>query len=261
MILSYKQILVTRAREQASDISNLIRKHGGIPIECPLISTRFPQERNVIMETIQQLEQYEWIVFTSMNGVHRFFDLFSLYRKPDFSKLSRWKFAVVGEKTRKALADKGLSARIMPDVYEASHLYTALVQQLRGNESILLARGNLAKEELAQRLSKDGFQVTDLIVYETYRNEESRELLYPMIINRELDMITFTSPSTVRYFVEILEGYEWRSAVKPVKIACIGPVTSKEAEKMNLNVDIVAPHFTSEGLVSEIVRYYQQIES
>lgn len=258
--LHNKRILVTRARSQAKPFSERIRCYGGIPIEVPLIHTELPKEQEAIeriKNNIERIHDFDWLIFTSANGVRSFFTYWERYVRMPITALHKCKIAAVGPKTMAPLKDKGIRVDVMPDVYEASHLFASLKGLLKGTERILLARGNLAKTEIVDRLRELGCETTDLVVYETKCNEQVREQLYGYLQRGDLDVITFTSPSTVQFFVSLLEGTDWRTRIDGITIACIGTVTRDAAIECGMDVHVMPQHFTVDDLLEAIAQYYQ----
>ncbi|HHW37621.1 MAG TPA: uroporphyrinogen-III synthase [Bacillales bacterium] len=258
--LQGKQILVTRAKEQAESFSKKIEEHGGIAIEIPLIKIQAPKNTDIIEKTLQKIHTYSWLVFTSMNGVQSFFDFLKNYNIA-FSEADRPKIAVVGRKTLQALEQKGFSADLIPDEFVAEDLFEKMIEAVDKSETILLARGNLGRSLLPEKLRKMGIKVDDLILYENVLNTEKQAELIYLLESRSVDIITFTSSSTVTNFVELLkETSGWRNWLEHIQIACIGPITEKTAIQAGFNPQIVATEYTVAGLLEAIVSKYRQEE-
>lgn len=258
--LQGKRILVTRAKEQAESFSKKIAEYGGIAIEIPLIKIQAPANTELIDQALQKINTYDWIVFTSVNGVHYFFDFIDK-NKISLSENDRPKIAVVGKKTLQALERKGFSAELVPDDFVAEDLFEKLIEVVDKSETILLARGNLGRSLLPEKLGKMGIKVDDLIVYENVLNMEKQAELIHLLESHSLDIVTFTSSSTVTNFVELLKGTAgWRKWLNHIQIACIGPITEKTAIEAGLNPQIVANEYTVTGLLDAIVSKYRQEE-
>lgn len=258
--LQGKRILVTRAKEQAESFSKKIAEYGGIAIEIPLIKIQAPSNTDVIEKTLQKIHTYNWLIFTSVNGVHYFFDFIETYGIT-FSETNRPKIAVVGKKTLQALEQKGFSAELVPDDFVAEDLLEKLKKRVNNNEAILLARGNLGRSLLPEKLGEIGIQVDDLILYENVLNLEKQAELIHLLESRSVDIITFTSSSTVTNFVELLKGTAgWREWLHHIQIACIGPITEKTAIEAGITPQIVANEYTVAGLLDAIITKYWQEE-
>ena len=258
--LQGKRILVTRAKEQAESFSKQIEEQGGIAIEIPLIKIQAPKNTDIIEKTLQKINTYSWLVLTSINGVQYFFDFLNTY-KITFSETGRPKIAVVGKKTLQALEQKGFSADLVPDDFVAEDLFEKLVERVDKSETVLLARGNLGRSLLPEKLGELGIKVDDLILYENVLNVGKQADLIHLLESRSLDIITFTSSSTVTNFVELLQGTTgWQKWLENIQIACIGPITEKTAIEAGINPQIVAAKYTVAGLLDAIVSKYRQEE-
>lgn len=256
--LQGKRILVTRAKEQAESFSKKIEDLGGIAIEIPLIKIQAPANTELIDQTLQKINTYDWIVFTSINGVHYFFD-FLEKNNISFSEVDRPKIAVVGKKTLQALERKGFLADLIPDDFVAEDLFEKLIETVDKSETILLARGNLGRSLLPEKLSEMGIKVDDLILYENVLNIDKQVELIHLLETCSLDIITFTSSSTVTNFLELLQGTsDWQKWLENIQIACIGPITEKTAIEAGIIPQIVAKEYTVAGLLDAIVNFIQQ---
>ncbi len=255
--LSGKTVLVTRGKEQAQEFSDKLRQMGALPLEIPLISFSFPENKERVKQHVHELSVYDWLIFTSANGVRFFFS----FVEPNVLHKGFPKIAVVGKKTASALNKKGLHPDIVPDEFVAEGLMEALKPLIKPNERILLVRGNLARPTLKEALIDLGADVTDLIVYETRLNESGKEQILDLLTKRRLDVITFTSSSTVNSFMQMLEGIDWRPLLENCVIACIGPITKQAAEKAGLRVHICPKRYTIDDMIKEMAIYFSKSES
>ncbi|WP_270179477.1 uroporphyrinogen-III synthase [Alkalihalobacillus sp. CinArs1] len=246
--LSGKRVLVTRARGQAATFSRLVEKHGGVSVEIPLIAFK---PRLHALQTLN-VSGYEWVVFTSSNGVRFFFQEATLPAKS--------KVAAVGSKTAKELKKHHVAIDLLPEDYTAEGLISALSREGKPEETILLPRGNLSRKVLPQQLEKLGFNVTDLTIYETVVPEESQAPLVEAISKREVDVITFTSSSTVHHFVELLQTKDLQESLKGITIGVIGPITDKTLRSYGLKADVVPDEYTIEGLLQSLEHYFENRE-
>ncbi|MEH7379767.1 uroporphyrinogen-III synthase [Bacillus sp. JJ1533] len=252
-----KTILNTRGKNAAAEFSKKISAAGGTPIEIPLLTFQKPKETDFIKVTIQQLDHYEWLVFTSKNGVDFFFDFYDEVVEKVSRKLTMPKIAVVGTKTEKALLAKGYKPEIVPAEFIAEGLFESLRPYVKEGVQFLLARGNLARSYLVDELTKRGAGVTDLIVYETAGDTRDKEHLIELLKEKQIDIITFTSPSTVKQFYKMVEQTEWEEWTKHVIFACIGPETQKAAEQLHIPIHICPEHYTTDHLLMEIIGFLQ----
>lgn len=255
-----KRILVTRAKEQAIEFSKQIRSYGGTPVEIPLISIQRSKNKEEIKKTIEQLNSYDWITFTSTNGVKFFFEAFEEYSSQPWEDITRPHIAVVGKKTLQKLSKLGIEVDLIPDQYDGDHLLEKFLEELKPEENVLLARGNLARNDLPKQLLERGVNVKDLVIYDTLLNTNVQQKLYQAIVNKEVDLITFTSSSTVIHFIELLKDTKWQSYIDRVTVACIGPITAETAKLHNIRVDIIPREYTITGLMKAMITFIQEEE-
>ncbi|WP_227936698.1 uroporphyrinogen-III synthase [Alkalihalobacillus deserti] len=246
--LAGKTILVTRAKEQAQDLSFLISKQGGTAIEVPLIAFQAVSSQD-LESVIHNLKSYQWLIFTSANGVRFFIEELKKIRQ--HIQQGALKIAVVGTKTEQMLEYYQLKADLLPDHFVAEGLVEALAKQVVRGDRVLVARGNLGRKELIDGLTEVGAVVDDLSVYETVHPPEAKDKLEQVITSLgTLDYITFTSSSTVHHFMEIIQE---KGINVQAKIACIGPIAARTAEKYGLTVDLMPSTYTVEHLVEQLI--------
>ncbi|MDD4873745.1 MAG: uroporphyrinogen-III C-methyltransferase, partial [Dehalococcoidales bacterium] len=242
-----KRILVTRARHQASKLSRLLAKSGAIPIELPAIEIQPAADFSELDSAISNLEQYHWIIFTSLNGVEAFWQRLRNLKK-DSRALGKLVVGAIGPATAQALADKGISPDFMPEVYTAEGIIAGLKSYDITGKKILLSRADIADRELVDGLCHLGVDVEEVAAYHTAPATEAIEKARQAIISGEIDVITFTSSSTVSNLVAAFGGETM--PIKNIKVACIGPKTAETAVNAGLNVDILAAEQTIPGLFS-----------
>ncbi|MGO4546211.1 uroporphyrinogen-III C-methyltransferase [Paenibacillus sp. 2TAB23] len=256
------RVLVTRARAQASELADQIETLGGEPCEFPVIETiepSSPEAVEVLRDKLDLAEQYDWLMFTSVNGVNYFLSWLRKFRI-DIRRFFGAKIAAVGPKTAAALAEHGLIAEVLPMKFYAEGLLEQLKPQLKAGERVLLPRGDLAREVLPMELKAMGLVPTEIDVYETVLAEQQDELALEWILEKEIHMITFTSSSTVTNLLELLKR---KGVADPVAllagipIASIGPITTKTALEAGLVVTIEPEAATLDGLLQAIVDYQQ----
>lgn len=255
-----KRIIVTRAREQASGFLQQLTGLGAECIEFPTIAVVPPANWDPLDEAVETIDRYDWLVFTSVNGVEYF--LKRLARKgKDVRDLKGIRIAAIGPKTAEAWQMRSIQPDLVPSEYRAE----AVVEAFRGfsvrGMKILLPRAAQAREVLPEELQKMGAEVHLVEAYRTVRPEGDRALVAKMLERGEIQMVTFTSSSTVLNFVEMFEPdrarlQEW---MKRATVACIGPVTAKTAEARGFRVKVVPNEYTIEGLTAAIVRFYGTI--
>lgn len=239
--LAGKTVLITRAQHQAKQMSVAVKERSGIPLEIPLLHMEGTSHRR-IHHTARQLHSYDWVIFTSKNGVTFFLD--GLEKKLPLTI----KIAAVGVKTKLELEKRGYQVHFVPTSFVAEVFAEEFLKELNGNERILFPKGNLARDVIPVKLRGIGVSLDELIVYGTKVNVEKKQELITALKVRKVNVITFTSPSTVDSFVRLLEGTNWREWTKKCTIACIGPITEKEANLYFPHV-IVPKEYTVEALL------------
>ncbi|HEY93211.1 MAG TPA: uroporphyrinogen-III C-methyltransferase [Dehalococcoidia bacterium] len=250
-----KRILVTRAQHQANALNQLLSERGARPVELPVIDIQATANTKELDRAISNLEQYDWIVFTSVNGVSSFFQrLYEL--KLDARALKGLKIGVIGPATAKALEIRGIIPDYLPQVYTSQGFLAGLSRQDITGQQFLLPRADIADKELAEAISQLGAEVYEVVVYRTVPVATAIPQVKEMLLSREIDVITFTSSSTVSNLVALFNKEEL--AANNAKIACIGPKTADTAARVGLKVDIVASENTIPGLVTAIEKYFSK---
>lgn len=253
-----KRVLVTRAREQASELVRLIEENGGEAVEFPVIRIQRPEREEavrVLDEALGCLEQYDWMLFTSVNGVDYTFRRMAELRI-DVRTMHRAKIAAVGPKTQEALLDKGIVADLVPnDSFQAETLLDLMKQFVQPGEHVFFPRGDKARPVLAEGLRQFGVPVTEADVYEnTLSLEGGEEALY-MLRAGLIHAVSFTSSSTVTNLLEALRTLgeaDPAALLNRTELYVIGPVTAETAVKAGLNVRAMAEEATVHSLVRTI---------
>lgn len=248
-----KSVLVTRARAQQSALAEQLEDLGAKVIEVPMIAIESPPEWEQVDRALTKLDIYQWIIFTSVNGVNQFINRL-LATGRDIRSLKGPKIAAIGSKTSEALEKLALKVRYMPERYVAESFIEECVGLIKPGEKILLPRGDLARKMIPKALREMGCFVDEIIVYRTVKEQKSNQKLIKTLRNKEIDLITFTSSSTVQNFMELIPSGEKAELLEGVIIASIGPVTTKTAEELGLTVTITAETYTVDGLVEAVLR-------
>ncbi|NPV92238.1 MAG: uroporphyrinogen-III C-methyltransferase [Firmicutes bacterium] len=253
-----RRILVTRAREQASALSKKLESLGAEVWEYPAIEIAPLEDYALIDQKIDEIENYRWIIFTSANGVQAFFA--RLWEKgKDVRSLQSASLAAIGPGTSQALAERGLRAEFVPSEFRAEAIAEGLKGRVDPGDRVLLPRARGARTVLPETLSGMGAEVDDVVVYETLVSSSDPDRLKQMMRDHPVDMVTFTSSSTVSNFMQLIgERPEKVSGLEKAVMACIGPITAATAEGLGLKVGLVASEYTIEGLVDQISRYYNE---
>ena len=274
-------ILVTRTHEQAGTFIEQLRALGAIPVEFPTIRIVPPEDWEQLDTALRRLcgngiDNYDWLVFTSANGVRICFDRLRDLGY-DAQAVGNVRVAAIGPATAAALATYGLHADLVPGEYIAEGIANALIDDARkrgepfAGKKVLVARAAEARNVLVAELQQAGAIVDVEVAYRTtgvsHDDTQGREVLR-MLETKRLDMLTFTSSSTVRNFMHWLLQYGAEIAdsfirhikqnARP-KIACIGPITSQTAREFGLDVHIEAREYTIAGLVDAIIRDKERV--
>jgi len=245
------RIVVTRPREGASYFSDLIEDLGGESFEFPAIEVVPPRDFAPLDNAISKAGEYDWIVFTSVNGVNCFFNrLRDLGR--DIRDLQGVRICAIGLKTREALETKGLLVKCTPQEYRAEALAEEIGSFMKPGEKVLLPRADIARKILPETLTSMGALVDDVEAYETRPGKGNVPQVKELLEKKQVQIITFTSSSTVRNFIKLL-GDENKALLKGVMLASIGPVTSTAIREEGLEVDAEASQYTVDGLMEAIL--------
>ena len=247
-----KRILVTRAKSQAFELSNRLRDLGAEPVECPMIQIVPPSSWDRLDQAIQQLDQFQWVVFTSVNGVTPFMERLR-HHGLDGRALSQAKLCCIGPRTAEALLAFGLSADLVPQTFQAEGLLEAMSSAKLAGQKVLIPRAAVARDILPEELKKLGAQVQVVPVYETIMPEKSRPEFVEQLQEGRIHILTFTSSSTVRNFHALFpDSQKMEQAVSQSTVACIGPITAQTAKELGLRVDIIPRENTIPAMVEEI---------
>jgi uroporphyrinogen III methyltransferase/synthase len=253
--LSGKRIVVTRTRKQASDLSNRLRALGAEIVELPTIRIEPPTDLREFAELVQDAHSYDWLVFTSPNGVEAFFEMFfKLY--DDAREIGGVRIAAIGPATTQRVKDYHLHVDLQPEEFVAEAIVREFAKQ-GGVENlrILIARAEKARDVLPKELSGLGAIVDEGFAYRTVPETRDATGARRRLLEEGADLITFTSSSAVENFVAL--GLPWP---KGMQVASIGPVTSKTAREQGLKIDIQARQYDIEGLVEAIRSFFAKEE-
>lgn len=250
-----KRILVTRPTLQASAFSDLIAAAGGEAVECPTIEIVPPEDWGPLDAALERLSTYNWLIFTSVNGIAPFMNrLMETHR--DVRALAGLTMCCIGPRTAEALSTYGLRADVIPERFQAEGILEALGQrQIRGAR-ILIPRALVAREILPDQLRGRGAQVDVVAVYRTIRPAVATDRLLEQLRAHALHIISFTSSSTVRNFLELFSSKEeMLRLVGETSIACIGPITAATAREAGLTVHVMAVQNTVPALAEAIAEH------
>lgn len=259
-----KRVVVTRPREQAAELVDLLESLGAAVIEAPAVRIVPPEDFQPLDDAIAAVGEYDWVVFTSVNGVDYFLQRLQA-GSSDARALAGVKLCAVGPGTAERLAKYWLKVDLMPGEYRAE----AVVEALRGagevaGRKFLLPRADLAREMLADELRRLGGEVNDVVAYRTVAVEPEREHepdIFRLLLDKKVDVVTFTSASTVRNFCRLYGADAVADLLRSVAIACIGPVTAEAAQQSGIRTSIMPSEYTMPALVRAIVEYFERTPS
>lgn len=277
------RVLVGRARHQAGALSGELRKCGAEVLEIPFIEICKPRSFRPLDTALQNLHSYDWLILTSVNGVEAMWDRLKQLRiaprglKPAIASINgamkgrsstvarlpqrssassatvgHLRIAAIGPATKKAIEQRGIDVDVMPKEYVAESVVRSLKRKVKGKR-VLLVRAKVARDVIPRELRQAGAHLDVVEAYETVVPQRSRRRLRAALANprRRPNVVTFTSSSTVKNFVELLGRRS--SSLEGIKMASIGPVTSATLRELGMAVDIAAREFTIPGLINAIV--------
>lgn len=249
-----RRIIVTRARAQASDFAECLESYGAEVIQFPTIETQSIADNAALDKAIDQLTTYNWVIFTSVNAVDYFYRRLRENDK-DVRSFGNARICAVGQKTVAALDQIGIRADYIPSQYRGAVL-AAELEGVKG-QTILLPHASIAADDLPNGLRDRGAIVHAIPIYETVKaGAEGREALEADLHNGQIDMVTFTSSSTVTNFLEMFDSYSLAALLDQAYIAVIGPSTAATVEAHGLTANIIAKKASVEALTEEIVKFY-----
>ena len=252
-----KRMLMTRARDQAAELAMMLIANGAEPIEAPTIQILPPTDWSPVDRAISAIGAYNWLIFTSMNGVAQFMTRLH-ERGLDARSLAGGRVCCIGPRTAQELERFGVKADVIPADYQAEGVLAALGGQDLQDARVLIPRAEVARELLPDELRVRGAHVDVVPVYRTLAPKEGDvEGWRRQLMDRQIHVVIFTSSSTVRNFVELLGGVDpVRTLLRSVVIACIGPVTARTVVEFGLTASIVPEENTIAALVDAIVQFY-----
>lgn len=250
--LAAVRVIVTRPASQSAELLAKLRAAGAVPVAAPAIEILPAEDDAPLLDAVRALDDYAWVVFTSANAVHHFGQARATHETPLQARV-----AAVGAGTAAACAKDGLTVAFQPSAALGETLAREL--PIVDGERVLWPRGSLAPDTLADILRQRGATVDAPVAYRTVTNLDLLGIV-DALRDRRIDALTFTSPSTVRHFVDGLAAAGVRLARLPEserpRIACIGPVTAATARECGLTVDALADPSSDDGLVAALVRIF-----
>lgn len=252
--LLHQKVLITREQSQANEFAELVKRYSGIPIIVPMLTIEpFYHDHN--KKVFDTIEKFDWIFFTSSNGVHHFFKQLN-----DIRRLNHCRFAIVGHKTEQALKSYGFKAHFIPSIYNAETMATEFLQKYKQIKNVLFVRGNISRQTLLREFMKQNIPFAKVVVYETRRNDACKEKLNK-VVREGIDCLTFTSPSTVESFVKLMDDEQLLNSIRSKHCICIGTTTEKAAIKHQFKNTYIPDVFTIEGMVEKMIEVVQMEEN
>jgi uroporphyrinogen III methyltransferase/synthase len=262
--LAGRTVIITRARAQAAEFAFELERLGARVVACPTIEIVEPESYEPLDRAIANLVSYDWLIFTSVNGVEHFLRRLEA-RGLETGELDSLKVCAIGEATALSLHDARVHVDVVPEQFKAEGVFAALESFLGGPEyfaglRFLIPRAAVARDYLPRALAEAGAQVEVVTAYRTVRPQmEMRGRVAALLAGGAVDCITFTSSSTVSNFAQLFEKTNLRELLSGVAVACIGDITSGTAADYGLRTDIQPAEFTVPALAQAIADYYAKL--
>jgi uroporphyrinogen III methyltransferase / synthase len=256
-----RRIVVTRSREQAGELIDMLEERGAEAIPAPTIRIAPPEDLAALDRACAEVGAFDWLVFTSANGVDHF--MARLMANGDVRDLKGVRICTIGPSTASRLSRYGIRIDLMPAEYRAE----AVVEGLRSEGNIdgtrfLLPRADIARELLADELRESGAHVVEVAAYRTLLGGADAEYdVYRMLLDRQIDAVTFTSASTVRNFATIFGPEQAADLLRTTVVACIGPVTADAAQQLDIATTVMPARYTIPDLVDALVVHFGKVPS
>ncbi|MCA1635729.1 MAG: uroporphyrinogen-III synthase [Acidobacteria bacterium] len=261
--LDGRTVMITRALEQASEFAAALEGFGARIVACPTIEIVPPESYAPLDEALENLYGYDWVVFTSVNGVEHFLRRLEALGS-DAGELDEVRVCAVGGATAERLAEAHIHVDVVPEKFQAEGVFEALEAYAGGRENLrnlnfLLPRAASARDFLPRALEDVGARVDDVAAYRTVRPETTgRARVEALLVGGGVDCVTFTSSSTVRNFAQLFDTRDLGPLLAGVRVACIGEITSRTASDYGLSVDIQPAESTAPALARAIADYFER---
>lgn len=260
--LAGRTIIVTRAASQAADLQSLLERYGADVIVCPTIEIREPDNYERLDEALDHLYGYDWLIFTSTNGVEFFLKRLTNRGLP-ISDLDDIKVCAIGQRTADKLHDAHVHVDLVPSQSTAEGVFAALSEFAGGDQhlrglNVLLPRAAVGRDYLPRALEQAGARVDVVTTYQTVVPENFDRGKLGAMLAGSGDCIAFTSPSTIKNLAKLFDTHDLGSTLPGMAVACIGSVTAEAAAEYGLHVDIQPHDFTTKDLAQAIADYYSR---
>jgi uroporphyrinogen III methyltransferase/synthase len=248
-------VLVTRPREQAGEFADLLTAYGAHVIAFPTIAIVPPADWEPLDQALADLAGYDWVIFTSVNGVRFFFERLRALGR-DVRAVGHARFCAIGPRTAEALAGRGFRADLVPAEYQAEGVLEAFKKENLKGVRVLIPRAEVARDLLPDELRGRGAKVTVAVAYRTIRPDMDAASIKAQLQKGAIGVVTFTSSSSVRNYVELFaDQHDARRLTGNAVVACIGPITAETAESFGFTVRVRAKENTIPALADAIVEY------
>lgn len=252
--LAGRRVAITRAREQSSELAARLASRGAEVVELPLIAVSKEVDKQTLADVLTEFGGYDWIVFTSANGVRYFFEEFHRVYD-DIRSLGLIRFAAIGDTTAKAIAEQHIKIECQPKEATAEALAAALIETgSLDSAKLLVITGNLNREVLTQKLEEARAIVDQLQVYKTEKTDLSADPVAADFRARGADAILFASSSAVQSFVDQAAALKLAKDAKRPLAGSIGPQTSETMKKVGMPLDFEAKTPSLDALVEALVK-------
>lgn len=259
--LKGRTVVITRARAQAAEFAAELERYGARVVACPTIEIVEPESYEPLDQAIASLSLYDWLIFTSVNGVDHFLRRLEMSGR-ETSELDEISVCAIGEATALSLREAHIHVDVVPDEFKAEGVFAALELFFGGPENLrgqrfLIPRAAVARDYLPRALREAGAQVEVVAAYRTVQPQSAeRGRVAAMLAGGAVDCLTFTSSSTVINFAQLFETTNLRELLKGVTVACIGDITANTAAEYGLRTQIQPFEFTVPALAKAIADYY-----
>jgi len=250
------RIIITRPKGQSREFSGALSLYGAEVIEFPTIEIVPPESWEEMDKAISKIEDYDWIIFTSVNGVRPFIERLKI-NKRDIRDLKGIRICAIGPKTANEIENYGLSLSLIPNEYRAESIIGAIGNEEISGKKFLIPRAEVAREILPEELRRMGAEVDVVPAYRNIKPEAELDWIRRLFLEKKVSAITFTSSSTLKNFIEMF-GKEAKELLRGVVIACIGPVTAKTAEDLGIKTDIMPKDYTTSALTDALIEYFSK---
>lgn len=259
--LEGRTVVITRALAQAAEFAAELESYGARVVACPTIEIVAPESYAPLDEAIENLFGYDWIIFTSANGVEHFMRRLETLGK-DAGDLDDVRVCAIGSATAERLRDAMIHVDVIPQEFKAEGVFDALADYLGGREHLdrlnfLIPRAAVARDYLPRALESAGARVDVVPAYRTVAPQTTeRAKIEAMLLGGAIDCVTFTSSSTVHNFARLFDANDLSRLLHDTRIACIGDITAETAREYNLKTDILPREFTTHALARAIAEHF-----